>query len=589
MRIRTGKTKNGRLFYVIKTYYDSHGVEHTVTVEKLGNEHDIRKRTGMEPDQWAKEHVAKLNEQEQKQKADISLQVSPAKLLKKDHRYEYHAGYLFLQKLYYELKLDQICRQITKRHSFEFDLNGILSHLLYGRMLEPCSKRATLEYAKSLLEKPNFEEHQIYRALDVLCQESDFIQQQLYKNSFVYGKRQTGVIYYDCTNFFFEIEQQDEDGLRKYGKGKEHRPLPIVEMGLFIDKEGIPLGMCIEPGNTNEQKTLKPLEQKILSEYGMSKFIVCTDAGLASKANRKFNSLQDRAFLVTSSIKKLNKELKEWALAPSGWFLCGGSERKTYDLSNLISGTMEDTTRQVFQDKVFYKKRWVDQGSFEETLIVTFSLKYQQYQRAIRNGQIERARKSIQNGTAKVKTYNQNDYRRFVKKTAVTEDGEVAGQTCLSMDAKRIAQEEQYDGFYALNTNLDDDPSEIVRINHQRWQIEECFRIMKSDFKARPTHVSNDTRIQGHFLTCYLALVLYRYLEKRTGGKYTCQQLLSTLQGMHMREVLGEGYLPSYTRTDITDDLHEAFGFRTDYQILTTQNMKQLLKASKDRNLTRKK
>ena len=320
MRIRTGKTKNGRLFYVIKTYYDSRGVEHTVTVEKLGNENDIKARTGRDPDQWAKEYVAKLNEEEKKQNADVTLSFSQTKLLSKEHIYAYHAGYLFLQKIYYELGLDKICRQIAKRHSFQYDLNSILSRLLYGRILEPCSKKATFAYSKSLLEKPNFEEHHVYRALDVLCEESDFIQQQLYKNSFVYGKRHTGVLYYDCSNFFFEIEQQDEDGLRKFGKSKENRPLPIVEMGLFMDGDGIPLGVCIHPGNTNEQKTLKPIEQRILSEYGMSKFIVCTDAGLASKANRKFNSIKNRAFIVTSSIKKLKREQKEWALSPQGWY-----------------------------------------------------------------------------------------------------------------------------------------------------------------------------------------------------------------------------------------------------------------------------
>lgn len=589
MRIRTGKTKNGRLFYVIKTYYDSHGIEHTVTVEKLGNENDIRTRTGRDPDEWAKEYVAKLNEEEQKQNADVNISFSQTKLLSKGHIYEYNAGYLFLQKIYYELGMDKICRQITKRHSFQYDLNSILSRLLYGRILEPCSKTATLEYSKNLLEKPNFEKHQIYRALDVLCEESDFIQQQLYKNSFVYGKRNTGVIYYDCTNFFFEIEQQDEDGLRKFGKSKENRPLPIVQMGLFTDRDGIPLGVCIDPGNTNEQKTLKPIEQRIISEYGMSKFIVCTDAGLASKANRKFNCIKDRAFIVTSSIKKLKGELKEWALEPYGWYLCEGNKRKKYDISKLITDETDDKTKTSFYDMVFYKERWVDQGSFEEKLIVTFSLKYQQYQRNIRNGQVERARKAIDNGSVKAKKYNQNDYRRFVEKTAVTGDGEVAESALFAIDAQRIAEEERYDGFYALNTNLDDDPGQIVKINHQRWQIEECFRIMKSEFRARPAHVSTDTRIEGHFLTCYLALVLYRYLEKKTGYKYTCNELISTLHGMHMREVIGKGYLPSYTRTDITDDLHETFGFRTDYDFITAQNMKKILKSSKDRNLTRKK
>lgn len=588
MRIRTTKTKNGRLFYVIKTYYDTRGIEHTVTVEKLGNEHEIRKRTGREPDAWAKEYVATLNEEEKKHNEDVTLRVSQTKLLSKGHRYEYNAGYLFLQKLYYELGIDKICRQIAKHHGFEFDLNNILSRLVYGRILNPCSKKATLEFSKTFLEQPRFEQHQIYRALDVLCQETDFIQQQLYKNSFVYGKRQTGVIYYDCTNFFFEIEQPDEDGLRKFGKSKENRPLPIVEMGLFMDKNGIPIGMCVHPGNTNEQTTLKPIEQRILSEYGMSKFIVCTDAGLASKANRKFNSIQDRAFITTSSIKQLKKELQDWALAPDGWMLYEGGKRKKYDISSLVKGTADEELKDRLCDKLFYKERWVDQGSFEEKLIVTFSLKYQTYQRTVRSGQVERAKKAIDHGTVKSKKYNQNDYRRFVEKTSVTEDGQIADNQLFAIDLKRIAKEERYDGFYALSTNLEEDPGEIVKVNHQRWQIEECFRIMKTEFEARPAYVSNQARIQAHFLTCYMALMLYRFLEKRLGGNYTCDQLISTLQDMHMREVLGEGYLPSYTRTNLTDDLHEAFGFRTDHEFITAQNMKKILKSSKDRNLTRK-
>lgn len=589
MRIRTTKTKNGRLFYVIKTYYDARGIEHTVTVEKLGNEHEIRKRTGQDPDTWAKAYVATLNEEEKQQNEAVTLRVSQTKRLSKGRQYEYHAGYLFLQKLYYELGIDKICGQIAKRHSFAFDLNSILSRLLYGRILNPCSKKATMEFSKTLLEKPDFEQHQIYRALDVLCEESDFIQQQLYKNSFVYGKRQTGVIYYDCTNFFFEIEQQDEDGLRKFGKSKENRPLPIVEMGLFMDKDGIPIGMCINPGNTNGQTTLKPIEQRILSEYGMSKFIVCTDAGLASKANRKFNSIKDRAFITTSSIKKLKKELREWALAPDGWMLYEGGKRKKYDISSLVKGTADEKLKDRLCDKVFYKERWVDQGSFEEKLIVTFSLKYRQYQRNIRNGQVERAKKAIENGTVKSKKYKQNDYRRFVEKTSVTEDGQIADNDLFALNLETIAKEETYDGFYALNTNLDDDPKEIVQVNHQRWQIEECFRIMKTEFEARPAYVSNEARIQAHFLTCYMALTLYRFLEKRLGGKYTCDQLISTLQGIHMREILGEGYFPSYTRTDLTDDLHEAFGFETDYDFITAQTMKKILKSSKDRNVVRKK
>ena len=450
-----------------------------------------------------------------------------------------------------------------------------MSRLIYGRILKPCSKSATHKFSESLLETPEFEEHQVYRALDVIAQESDFLQQELYKNSFALGKRHTGVIYYDCTNFFFEIEQPDVDGLRKYGKSKENRPLPIVEMGLFMDRDGIPLAVCIHPGNTNEQVTLNPLEQKLVSDYRMSKFVVCTDAGLASKANRKFNDIQDRAFIVTQSIKQLSTELKEWALRSSDWKMSGKNSKKTYELAEIDSPE--------FYDKTFYKERWVDRGSFEEKLIVTYSFKYRDYQRNIRDGQIERAQKAIDQGAAKKGKHNQNDYRRFIDTLSVTTDGEIATKETFSINAGQIEKEMQFDGFYAVCSNLDDEPEAIIAVNHRRWQIEECFRIMKSEFRARPAYVQNDPRIEAHFLTCFLALVVYRYLEKRLGNRFSCEQILETLREMKVREVAGEGYIPMYTRTELTDALHEVFGFRTDYHIITKSDMKKILKKTKSK------
>lgn len=573
MRIKTTKTKNGRLFYVIKTYYDTNRIEHSVTVEKLGNENDIRAKYNCDPDIWAKEYVAKLNAEEKKKLEPVQVAFSKTSLISKNHRYSFNVGYFFLQWLYYQLGLDKICKEISKKHEFEYDLNDILSRLIYGRIISPSSKSATYKFSKTLLEQPKFDEHHIYRALDVLAKESDFIQEKLFSNSFSIGKRNCGVIYYDCTNFFFEIEEEDEDGSRKFGKSKENRPLPIVEMGMFIDYDGIPLAMCIRPGNTNEQVTLKPLEEKLLSDYHMSKFVVCTDAGLASKANRKFNDLQDRAFVVTQSIKKLKSDIKEWALDTKGWKRPGDISNKTIDISNIDSKRDFNT--------VFYKEQWIDQGSFEEKIIVTYSLKYRQYQRKIRNGQIERAQKSIDNGSVKRQGKNQNDYKRFINKISVTDDGEIADKNTFCIDIDKITEEERYDGFYAVVSNLDDDPREIIKVNKMRWKIEECFRIMKSDFKARPVYVQKDNRIKAHFITCFIALVIYRYLEKMIKYEYTCDQLIETLQEMNVREIVGEGYIPTYTRTEITDALHDVFKFRTDYQVVSQADMKKILKETK--------
>lgn len=582
MRVRTGKTKNGRLFYIIKTYYDTKGVEHTVTVEKLGNEHDIRERTGRDPDEWAKERAKYLTEKEKEEAKNITVDFSPTSLITKDYQYSFNVGYLFLQKIYYELKLDKICDDIQQNARFDFNLNDILAKLCYGRILSPSSKMKTYDFSKTLLEQPEFEQHQIYRALDILAEHSDDIQAGLYKNSLALGKRNTKVIYYDCTNFFYEIEEPDVDGLRKYGKSKENRPLPIVEMGLFVDKDGIPLTMSIHPGNTNEQTTLKPLEKKLLQDFEMSQFVVCTDAGLSSKANKRFNSLNNRAFITTQSLKKLKEELRETALNPTQWYLMGSkTKHKKYDISQL--------DEEKFKDAVFYKEIPVDNDEFYERLIVTYSIKYRNYMRNIRDGQVVRAQKALENGGVRLKK-NANDFRRFIKKESYTPDGELAEKSRQYIDTGVIEKEAQYDGFYAVSTNLmDEEPSEIAAVNHQRWQIEQSFRIMKSEFKARPAYVRKDSRIEAHFLTCFIALILYKYLEKRLPAKYTCEQITDTLRKMEVREIVGDGYIPTYTRTILTDDVHEVFGFRTDYQIVTKANMKKIKSASKKRKMYAKK
>ena len=337
--------------------------------------------------------------------------------------------------------------------------------------------------------------------------------------------------------------------------------------------DGIPLSICIHPGNTNEQVTLKPLEEKIISDFNMSKFVVCTDAGLASKTNRKFNDLNDRAFIVTQSIKKLKSDLKEWALNTEGWKIYGSKSNRKHSIANLNPETDYDT--------IFYKEQWIDQGSFEEKIIVTYSLKYKIYQRNIRNDQIDRANRAIEQGSARIRKKRQNDFMRFIDKISVTDNGEVANEEKYCINSDRIQEEEQYDGYYAVVSNLEDDAYDIIKVNKQRWKIEECFRIMKTEFKSRPVYVQKDNRIEAHFLTCFLALVIYRYLEKEIECKYTCNQLIETLQNMEVRELVGEGYLPSYTRTEITDVLHDAFKFRTDYQVITKAGMKKILKDSK--------
>ena len=564
------------------------GKNKTLIVKNFGSDKQICKTYGVtDAKAWAKEEVRKMNEEEKEETPSFSIELNAGTDLIMNDQRCFNGGYLFLQDIYYELGLDKICTAIRTRHDFKYNLNSILSRLLYTRILYPSSKLSAYKDSQDLIEQPDFDLHQIYRALSVLAEESEYIQSRLFKNSMQIAKRRTEVIYYDCTNFYFEIEEAEDD--KQYGVSKENRALPIVEMGLFMDRDGIPLAFCINPGNENEQQSLIPLEKTLLEKFDMSQFIVCTDAGLSSNSNRIFNtySKEDatRDFITTQSVKKLKKTYKDWTFSPEGWHCYGDSISRKYNLENL------DEDKDL--EKTYYKSRWIKEKvditidgvkkkvELEQQLIVTYSIKYRNYLRSIRNRQIERALKAIENGAKAVEKKRQNDPNRFIKANHATEDGEVADKTVYFIDEGSIAKEEMYDGFYAVCTSLDDKAEAIVKINQRRWEIEECFRIMKSEFQARPVYLKRKERIVAHFITCFIALILYRYLEKKLSNRYTCSQILDTLQEMNFIKHEGKGYQPTYTRTELTDALHEAFGFCTSKQIVSIKKMKNICSETK--------
>jgi transposase len=568
LKVSISKSKNVTIYYLSKSVRIG-GKTTTKTIEKIGTYDEIKSKCGdMDPLDWAKQYAAKRTAEEKKSRSDILIKYSSSQLIEKNTRRSANIGYLFIQDIYYSLGLNKICDEIAARYKFDFDLNDILSVLVYSRIIAPGSKKSSLQQAQAFLEQPKCKLHQIYRGLEVLAQENDFFQSQLYKNSENVMHRNKGILYYDCTNYYFEIEEEDD--FRKYGVSKEHRPNPIIQMGLFMDADGIPLSFSIFNGNENEQPSMTPLEEKIISDFGMNSFVVCTDAGLSSTSNRKFNNVSDRKFVTTQSIKKLKKFLQDFCLADDGWNLEGS--KKTYKLSEL-DGTSD-------YDKTFYKERWINEDGLEQHLIVTFSLKYKKYQQTIRERQIERARKLVDK-PSKLDKKKTNDPKRFINQDHCTFDGEVANKTVTSLDENQISLEEKYDGFYAVCTNLEDDAPAIVKINQRRWEIEECFRIMKSEFKARPVYLSRKDRITAHFMTCFTALIIYRILEKKLDEKYTCQEMINTLKEMNMLVCPGEGYIPEYTRSDLTDSLHDSFGFRTDYQIISQRNIKKICTTTK--------
>ena len=570
MRLSIHKTKSSELLYIRKSFRVGNKTI-SKNVKKLGRMDQLMSEKNMSRDEvinWAKEEVNKLNESERNN--EIVIRLSENKRIALDEQRSFNAGYLFLQSLYYQLRMKNTIRNINNRYDYEYDLDAILSDLVYARLLEPGSKQSSYETCKSFLEPPKYKQHDIYRALSVLAEESDYIQSELYKNSNLLRRRNNKILYYDCTNYYFEIEQ--EDTLRKYGKSKEHRPNPIVQMGLFMDGDGIPLAFDIFSGNQNEQKSMTPLEQNIIRDFGFEEFIVCTDAGLASETNKLFNDIEGRAFITTQSIKKLKKDDKEWALSSSGWKRVI-DDKAIKDIYNLSEEE---------EKYLYYKEEPYDTKKLEQRLIVTYSPKHAAYQKKIREAQLLRANKMVELKSIKKQRKNPNDPARFVKVISATDEGEVANNNYYSIDTDKVNEEAKYDGFYGIVTDLyDDDVKDIITVSEGRWEIEETFRILKTDFSARPVYLQREDRIKAHFLICYIALLIFRLLEKKLDEKYTVSEIIKTLREYKLLKISGDGFVPEYVRSQITDHLHSIFNFSTDSEITRSSTMRKIIKSTK--------
>lgn len=576
MRVNIVKSKNAEQVYILHSFRKN-GKNTSRIFKKLGTMDELLPLHNNNRDEvlsWAKEQAKIITDEYNNDQQPVSISFSQHQYIDLNEQRSFNCGYLFLQSICTQLHIDNICRNIKSRHDFDYPIQSIFTDLIYSRILHPSSKKSSFDFAHTLLEQPKYELHHVYRALSVFAQESDYIQSEIYKNTNFIHNRNTKILYYDCTNYYFEIEEDDD--LRKYGKSKEHRPNPIVTMGLFMDTNGIPLAFDIYPGNQNEQKTLRPLEQKIIRDFDCSEFIYCSDAGLGSQNNKLFNDIQGRSYVITQSLKKLKKEDREIALNPKQFRKLGSNE--FIDISKLDENDPE------IYESIYYKEVPLEAKKISETMIVTYSPKYRAYQAKIRQKQIERAMKSIHSREkVKKEKRNPNDPARFIKKTSITANGEVAKKEVYELNQELIEQEKMYDGFYAVSTDVDGSVEEIIKINQRRWQIEECFRIMKTEFEARPVYLQREDRIKAHFLICFIALLIYRLLEAKLGYEYTAKQIIHTLREMKVCKIDEHGYIPTYTRTELTDQLHKVFQYHTDTQIIKKSKMKNIIHNTKKR------
>ena len=593
MRISYSKTKNSINYYVIDDY-NRNGKRTTKIIEKIGNHNkisELAEKDNIDVDTWLNNY---LNDYKEKHSNSTKLEKViiekySNKLIPKDVINKFNVGYLFLKDIYYSLKIDQIVKSITKKYKFEFDLNEVLSNLVFSRIIYPSSKLKTYELSQKFIETPKYNLENLYRGLTYLNEDLDYIQKELYNNSKSVIDRNTKIMYFDCTNYYFDINEETD--FQKYGHGKDGKAKPLVGMGLFMDGHGLPIAMNLFPGNENETKHLIPLQEEISKEFNLQdkQTIICTDAAMCTDEIKQFNIKDGRAFVITQSIKKLKQVYKDEVFKDDNWHILGDLKH-VYKLNDILS---DENKSKEYYETIFYKIVPTETAHVVQDLIVTFQIKYRDYLRNVRDGQIQRAKNKIGSSKGdKLKlSNNQNDYRRLIKEEvkAINNDKNNKEDNSLnepkknekfiysySIDEDIIKEEEKYDGYYALTTNLVGDINEILRIVKGRWEIEESFRIMKSEFLARPVNLSREDRIKAHFMTCFISLFIYRLLEKKLNYKYTTSQILSTLRNMNMLEQKGLGFEPEYERTNITDDLHDIFKFNTDLEIVTYKNMKKI-------------
>ena len=591
MRLKKTVTKSNTTYCIIMDYKNLNGKRSTSVFEALGNDNDLVKRFGKENTMnKVQEYINSLNKMiKENKELPVKLLLDPNKQIEKDVNRTFFSGHIFLRKIYYQLGIDKICKEIKKKYHFTFDINSVVECLIFARIIWPSSKLSTYEQSKKFIGNYDFDLQHVYRTLTYLAKEMDYIQKGLFNYSNKVIDRNYKVIYYDCTNFFFYTEEND---FQRYGISKQHQPLPLVQMGLFMDADGYPFAMNINPGNTSETKTMIPSEEKFLKDFDMKgkNIIVCTDAAMSSDDIKRFNVKDGRGFVITQSIKKLSDDLQKYALDKKGWRKVGNIE-DIYDLEKIAN---DKKSKEENYETIFYKEIECETKLVKQTLIITFSFKYQEYQNKIKQHQFDRAIKLVEETNRKNKntkdnekikiSKNPNDPKRFIKETRTTDTGEIACNIEYMVDQEILEEEQKYSGLYGITTNLINDTQTVIKVLHNKWEIEESFRIMKEEFDTGTVYLSREDRIKGHFITCYLSLFIYRYLEHQLNDKYTVYEIVKKLQEMKMLELKGKGFVPLQARDDLTDDLHAFLGLNTDTEIITYKKIKEIYDLTENKN-----
>lgn len=605
MHLSPSQPKEGTIYYIAKSFRNECGTSTKKNMFRLGTLAEIRQREGVDDAWlWAQQELARRNEEERLGRRKVKIELSPTTRIKEGEQTRYSGGDLMLIPLYNSLGLPAICEKLTSETKVQYNLNDILEALVVLRVLYPCSKKSSFELHKKRIRKSVFALEDVYRALSLLSEHIDMIQAQVWRNSQKILSRNTRVIYYDCTNYYFEIEDNDRDyvdretgevvmGLRKRGKSKEHRPNPIVQMGLLMDGDGIPLSFIIFPGNESEQPSLQRIEEMVAKKFNLNEFIISTDAGLGSEDNRRYNMTEGREYITVQSLPSLSKKDQDMALDPKGWRIAyrdkclapidpDNPDKEIFNLDE-INLENERTTK-------FYKEIIVDKtldGKKDtvrhERIIVTYSHDFAMYLHHKREERICTAQKIINRKQTKSRQ-SQQDPRRYVTTEYITETGEKAANVKMALNSKVIEQEQRFDGFYAYGTSLDDDAVDVLHARSFHHEIEHLFRTTKTFLDARPVHLRRQDRIRSHFLVCFLSMVILKILQKQLDmPDLTIDRLINTLRSIEFDYFKTIGYRPLFERNELTDRLQQLNGITIDTEIVEVKEMNKIYRNIKIR------
>lgn len=603
MRICFSRPQRPHTLYVQQSYRDKNGKSTSRKIETLGTEEEIEAKYGC-PDglEWAKAYVAELNEQAKLAKRKVKIELSPSKRIPVGEQVLYSGGDLMLLPMYNKLGLNEACKSIVDETKAKYNLAEILEALVMLRVLYPCSKRESYKLNQKRLRRTTFAIEDMYRALSLLSSHIDGLQAEIWKNSNKVMKRNTRVIYYDCTNYYFEIEDNDlpfesslrhsrRQGIRRRGKSKEHRPNPIVQMGLLMNTDGIPLSFIIFPGNESEQPSLQKIEEMIADKFGLNEFVISTDAGLSSEDNRRYNMTEGREYIAVQSLPMLPAGDQAMALDPHGWHVAfrDGSlspinpENPAQDTFNLDQMDWNKELHTRFYKEILVEKRLGGRKNTtrQERVIVTYSHDFALYLKHKREERLALAEKIVRNKNTKSRL-SQQDPRKYVQTTYVTADGEPAENIAMSVNWDAVDEEARFDGFYAYGTSLDDDAVDVLKARNFHHEIEHLFHTTKTHLEARPVFLQREDRIRTHFLICFIAMTLIKMLQKQLDmPDLSVDRLISELRGIRFGYFKGIGYRPEFERNELTDKLQELAGIQVDTEIIPQKTMNRIIRSVK--------